>query len=134
MSVPSMGPYRPRTMVHPGPMATLRLEHVAASGQRQWRLTLAPGQVLLSAVTGALAAQGVRAASMALLGGDTLVLSGQAEPLARAEEKLVATLSEGIRQHRVVEIEYQKEGEDTLSTRLVEPHVILASVPYVLLR
>ncbi len=56
MSVPSTGPYRPRTMVHPGPMAPLRLEHVAARGQRQWRLTLTPGQVLLLALTGALAA------------------------------------------------------------------------------
>ena len=42
----------------------------------------------------------------------------------------MATLSEGIRQHRVVEIEYQKEGEDTLSTRLVEPHVIERQLPY----
>jgi proteasome accessory factor C len=49
---------------------------------------------------------------------------------ARAEEKLVATLSEGIRRHRVVEIEYQKEGEDTLSKRLVEPHVIERQLPY----
>ena len=58
-------------------------------------------------------------------------LGQAAEPRsARAEEKLVATLSEGIRQHRVVEIEYQKEGEDTLSTRLVEPHVIERQLPY----
>ena len=58
-------------------------------------------------------------------------LGQAAEPRsARAEEKLVATLSEGIRQHRAVEIEYQKEGEDTLSTRLVEPHVIERQLPY----
>ena len=64
-------------------------------------------------------------------------LGQTAEPRsARAEEKLIATLSEGIRQQRVVEIEYQKEGEDTLSTTarraardrppdalLVRPHV-----------
>jgi proteasome accessory factor C len=54
-----------------------------------------------------------------------------AEPRsARAEEKLIATLSEGIRQQRVVEIEYQKEGEDTLSTRLVEPHMIDRQLPF----
>ena len=58
-------------------------------------------------------------------------LGQTAEPrAARAEEKLVATLSEGIRQQRVVEIEYQKEGEDTLSTRLVEPHVIDRQLPF----
>lgn len=90
MSVPSMGPYRPRTMVHPGPMATLRLEHVAASGQRQWRLTLAPGQVLLSAVTGALAAQGVRAASMALLGGELQTIA-YCLPIPDPEGQLMAT-------------------------------------------
>ena len=58
-------------------------------------------------------------------------LGQTAEPRsARAEEKLIATLSEGIRQQRVVEIEYQKEGEDTLSTRLVEPHVIDRQMPF----
>ena len=49
---------------------------------------------------------------------------------ARAEERLVATLSDGIRQQRVVEIEYQKEGEETLSTRLVEPYVIERELPW----
>jgi proteasome accessory factor BC len=58
-------------------------------------------------------------------------LGQTAEPRsARAEEKLIATLSEGIRQQRLVEIEYQKEGEDTLSTRLVEPHVLDRQVPF----
>jgi proteasome accessory factor C len=58
-------------------------------------------------------------------------LGQTAEPRsARAEEKLIATLSEGIRQQRVVEIEYQKEGEDTLSTRLVEPHMIDRQLPF----
>jgi predicted DNA-binding transcriptional regulator YafY len=52
-------------------------------------------------------------------------LSQTAEPPpARAEEKLVGTLSEGIRQRRLVEIEYQKEEEETVSTRIVEPYVI----------
>lgn len=69
MSVTAPG-YRPRTVVHPGPMAPLRLAHVAARGQRQWRLVLPPGQALLDGITQALAAQGVQAAALALLGGD----------------------------------------------------------------
>ena len=48
---------------------------------------------------------------------------------ARAEEKLVGSLTEGIRQQRLVEIEYQKEGEDTLSTRLVEPYLLERQLP-----
>jgi len=53
-----------------------------------------------------------------------------AEPRgARAEEKLVGSLSEGIRQRRLVEIEYQKEGEESLSTRLVEPYVLERQLP-----
>jgi proteasome accessory factor C len=51
-------------------------------------------------------------------------------PAARAEERLVGTLSEGIRQRRLVEIEYQKEEEDTLSTRVVEPYVIGRELPH----
>src|SRR6266540_2705292 len=58
-------------------------------------------------------------------------LSQTAEPRStRAEEKLVGSLSEGIRQSRLVEIEYQKEGEESLSTRVVEPHVIERELPY----
>jgi proteasome accessory factor BC len=58
-------------------------------------------------------------------------LAQTAEPRsARAEEKLVGSLSEGIRQQRLVEIEYQKEGEDTLSTRLVEPYMIERELPF----
>ncbi len=90
MSVPSTGPYRPRTMVHPGPMAPLRLEHVAARGQRQWRLTLTPGQVLLLALTGALAAQGVRAAAMALLGGELQTVA-YCLPIPDPEGQVIAT-------------------------------------------
>ncbi len=48
----------------------------------------------------------------------------------RAEERLVGTLSEGVRQQRLVEIEYQKEGEETLSTRIVEPYVIERKLPF----
>lgn len=90
MSVPSSGPYRPRTMVHPGPMAPLRLEHVAARGQRQWRLTLAPGQVLLPALTGALASLNVKAAAMALFGGD-LDSVAYCLPIPDPEGQLIAT-------------------------------------------
>ena len=58
-------------------------------------------------------------------------LGQSAEPQgARAEEKLVATLSDGVRRQRLVEIEYQKEGEETLSTRIVEPYVIERELPY----
>jgi proteasome accessory factor C len=58
-------------------------------------------------------------------------LGQTAEPKsARAEEKLVGTLNEGIRRQRLVEIEYQKEGEETLSTRLVEPYVIERQLPW----
>ena len=53
-----------------------------------------------------------------------------AEPRgARAEEKLVGSLSEGIRQQRLVEIEYQKEGEESLSTRIVEPYLLERQLP-----
>lgn len=90
MSVPSTGPYRPRTMVHPGPMAPLRLEHVAARGQRQWRMTLAPGQVLLPALTGALAEQGVPAAAMALLGGELQTVA-YCLPIPDPEGQVIAT-------------------------------------------
>ncbi len=58
-------------------------------------------------------------------------LSQTAEPqLDRAEERLVGTLSEGIRQRRLVEIEYRKEEEETLSTRIVEPHVLERRLPH----
>ena len=58
-------------------------------------------------------------------------LGQTAEPKsARAEEKLIGTLNEGMRQQRRVEIEYQKEGEETLSTRIVEPYVIERQLPW----
>ena len=58
-------------------------------------------------------------------------LGQTAEPQsARAEEKLVGTLSEGVRRQRLVAIEYQKEGEETLSTRVVEPYVIERQLPF----
>jgi proteasome accessory factor C len=46
-----------------------------------------------------------------------------------AEADLVATLTEGIRERRLVEIEYQKEGEQTWSSRLVEPYSLERELP-----
>jgi proteasome accessory factor BC len=46
-----------------------------------------------------------------------------------AEAGLVATLTEGIRERRLVEIEYQKEGEQTWSRRVVEPYSLERELP-----
>jgi proteasome accessory factor C len=46
-----------------------------------------------------------------------------------AEADLVATLTEGIRERLLVEIEYQKEGEQTWSKRLVEPYSLERELP-----
>jgi proteasome accessory factor C len=46
-----------------------------------------------------------------------------------AEADLVATLTEGIRERRLVEIEYQKEGEETSSQRTVEPYSLERELP-----
>jgi proteasome accessory factor C len=52
------------------------------------------------------------------------------EPHAdEAEADLVATLTEGIRTRRLVEIEYQKEGEQTWSKRIVEPYSLERELP-----
>jgi proteasome accessory factor C len=45
------------------------------------------------------------------------------------EEGLVATFTEAIRDRRLVEIEYQKEGEQTWSKRVVEPYSLERSLP-----
>ncbi len=45
------------------------------------------------------------------------------------EEQLVATLSDGIREHRLVELEYLKEGESEPSTRVVEPYQLERELP-----
>ena len=57
---------------------------------------------------------------------------GQApEPDADTEEeKLVATLSRAIRERKLVEIEYQKEGEETWSQRVVEPYQFERRLPH----
>jgi predicted DNA-binding transcriptional regulator YafY len=45
------------------------------------------------------------------------------------EEQLVATFTTAIRERRLVEIEYQKEGEQTWSRRVVEPYSLERSLP-----
>jgi proteasome accessory factor C len=46
------------------------------------------------------------------------------------EERLIATLTEGINRRRLVEIEYQKEGDDEPSTRVVEPYKLERQLPH----
>ena len=45
------------------------------------------------------------------------------------EERFVSTFSEAIRKRRLVEIEYQKEGEESSSTRVVEPYSLERELP-----
>jgi proteasome accessory factor BC len=49
--------------------------------------------------------------------------------IERAEEDLVSTLARGMREHRLVEIEYQKEIDAQPSTRLVEPYSLERQLP-----
>ena len=57
-------------------------------------------------------------------------LSQAPEPhVEKAEADLVATLTEGIRGRRLVAIEYQKEGEQTWSQRIVEPYSLERELP-----
>ncbi|PWU25113.1 MAG: hypothetical protein C5B48_02945 [Candidatus Rokuibacteriota bacterium] len=57
-------------------------------------------------------------------------LAQTAEPQTdKAEERLVARLSEGIRRRRVVEIVYQKEGDETPKNHLVEPYAFERKLP-----
>ena len=50
--------------------------------------------------------------------------------VVRAEEGLVARLTDGIRSRRLVELEYLKEGEETPTTHLVEPYVLERELPH----
>jgi proteasome accessory factor BC len=52
------------------------------------------------------------------------------EPQAGAEADLVATLTEGIHDHRLVDIEYLKVAEQEGSRRVVEPYSIERSLPF----
>src|SRR5207247_608056 len=45
-------------------------------------------------------------------------------------ERLIATFTESIRQHLLVEVEYQKEGEKTWSQRVVEPYRLERALPH----
>jgi proteasome accessory factor C len=57
-------------------------------------------------------------------------LAGTPQPSdATAEESLVKVLSEGAEKRRVVEIEYLKDGEDSPSSRQVEPYTIERELP-----
>ena len=52
------------------------------------------------------------------------------EPVVElAEEDLVSKLARGMREHRLVEIEYQKEMDAQSSTRLVEPYSLERQLP-----
>ena len=48
----------------------------------------------------------------------------------RAEEDLVATLTDGIRDRRLVELDYLKEGEEAVSTHVVEPYSLERRLPH----
>ena len=52
------------------------------------------------------------------------------EPHSGAEVDLVMTLTEAIQAGELVEIEYLKEGDQTPSTRLVEPYTMERELPY----
>lgn len=60
---------RARTLVHPGPVGPIRIEHRQASRGRHFRLGLAPGRTLEDAIIEPLTRLGVQSASMTLLGG-----------------------------------------------------------------
>ena len=66
---------RARTLVHPGPVGPIRIEHRHANHARHFRLALEPGRTLEDAIIEPLLLLGVTAASMTLLGGqlDTLL-------------------------------------------------------------
>lgn len=66
---------RPRTLVHPGPVGAVRIEHMRADRGRHFRLALPPGGSLYAGIVQALAGVGVHSASMTLLGGDLAALA-----------------------------------------------------------
>jgi proteasome accessory factor C len=51
------------------------------------------------------------------------------EPQAGAEEGVIAELTRAIDKHRLVELEYLKEGESASSVRIVEPYTIERRLP-----
>ncbi|MBV8065990.1 MAG: WYL domain-containing protein [Actinobacteria bacterium] len=52
------------------------------------------------------------------------------QDVERAEEDLVSTLARGMREHRLVEIEYQKESDTQPSTRVIEPYKFERALPW----
>jgi predicted DNA-binding protein with PD1-like motif len=60
---------RPRTLVHPGPVGPIRIEHRHANRGRHFRLGLEPGRTMQDAIIEPLLRLGVQAASMTILGG-----------------------------------------------------------------
>ncbi len=52
------------------------------------------------------------------------------EPKTGAEEGLVGTLTDAIQKRLLVQLAYLKEGEETASTRLVEPYKIERRLPF----
>ena len=60
---------RPRTLVHPGPVGPIRIEHRHANLGRHFRLGLEPGRTMQDAIIEPLMRLGVLAASMTILGG-----------------------------------------------------------------
>ena len=60
---------RARTLVHPGPVGPIRIEHRHAANARHFRLGLEPGRTMADAIIEPLLLLGVQAASMTLLGG-----------------------------------------------------------------
>jgi proteasome accessory factor BC len=61
--------------------------------------------------------------------GEFVLAQTPAPQVGGAEEDLVATFSDAIRERRIVEIEYQKEAEDAPTTRLVEPYSLERELP-----
>src|SRR5262249_47550839 len=60
-----------------------------------------------------------------------LELAQTPEPTTGSEEEgLIRTFNQAVSEQRLVELEYQKETEDTVSTHLVEPHRLERSLPH----
>ncbi|MEP6503301.1 MAG: DUF296 domain-containing protein [Betaproteobacteria bacterium] len=60
---------RARTLVHPGPVGPVRIQHLHARRGRHFRLGLEPGRTMQDAIIEPLLLLGVQSASMTLLGG-----------------------------------------------------------------
>jgi predicted DNA-binding protein with PD1-like motif len=68
-SLPAQPLPRARTLVHPGPVGPIRIEHRHATLGRHFRLALQPGKTMQDAIIEPLLALGVGSASMTILGG-----------------------------------------------------------------